>query len=185
MLAVRTWRKYAALSFVILLSIAPAHGADESVAAPQSSAAASQSSVASSQPNIATLETSLETLVRQFYPKAKIGKTDKSMHFEFKTKQYDIPQTNTIESGPVWGGIIGDIELKDGHLSEQETLERKLNQYSYYSVMELYPNSPKTDHHLKTRLAYPFDVQPEFLQSFKTIIRNFDSATAKPIVQEP
>jgi hypothetical protein len=98
MLSIRTWRKFALLSFVILLSIPSVHGADDSVAAAQSSTAALQ-------PAMAALETSLETLVRQFYPKAKISKTDKSMHFEFKTKQYDIPQTNTIEFGPVWGGI--------------------------------------------------------------------------------
>jgi hypothetical protein len=39
----------------------------------------------------------------------------------------------------------------------------------------LQPNSAKANMHLKTRLGYPFDVQPDFLQSFKTAVRNFDS----------
>ena len=123
-----------------------------------------------------TLEGKLEPLVLQYYPKAKIKKTATSFHFEFKTKPYDIPQTDTIEQGPDWKGILGDLSLKSGHLSEEQTVERKLNQYSYYSVMELRPNSPIQDCHLESRLSYPFDVQPDFLQSFKELCRNFDKS---------
>ncbi len=123
------------------------------------------------------LENKLEPLVLQFYPKAKIKKTATSFHFEFKTKPYDIPQTDTIEQGPDWKGILGDLSLKSGHLPEEQTIEQKLNQYSYYSVMQLRPNSPSQDCHLESRLSYPFDVQPDFLQTFKQHCRNFDKPT--------
>jgi len=123
---------------------------------------------------MANLVGKLEPLVLRYYPKAKIKKTASSFHFEFKTKPYDIPQTDTIELGPDWKGILGDLSLKSGHLSEEQTVEKKLNQYSYYSVMELRPNSPTQDCHLESRLCYPFDVQPDFLQSFKQLCRAFD-----------
>jgi hypothetical protein len=121
-----------------------------------------------------SLKTNLESLVRRFYPKAKIKSTDSSIHFEYKTKQYDITQTNTIEPGPEWGGVLGDVSLSSGPLKDEDAVERKLNQYSYYVVMEMHTNCPSTDNHVDARLGYPFDVQPEFLDKFKTLIRDLN-----------
>lgn len=115
--------------------------------------------------------TKVEALVKRFYPKAKIKKTDTSIHFEFKAKPFEIPPTNKVEAGPDWGGIVGDITQKDGRLKEEDTVEKKLNQYSYYHVMEMRPNLSFPEAHLEARLAYPFDINPDFMQEFKTIIR--------------
>lgn len=114
--------------------------------------------------------TKVEALVKSFYPKAKIKKTETSIHFEFKAKPFEIPPTNKVEPGPDWGGIVGDITQKSGHLKDEDTVEKKLNQYSYYHVMELRPNI-SSESHLEARLAYPFDINPDFMQQFKTIIR--------------
>lgn len=159
------------LLIALLMSFSVAHAADDALP------------TTPSQNCMTNLQTRLETLVRKYYPKAKVIKTKSSMHFQYKVRQYDIPQTNTIEPGPEWSGILGDIEMKDGRLNGEDTIEKKLNQYSYYNVIELQPNSPRASVHLKTRLAYPFDVQPEFLQNFKTLIRNFDSPEQPAITE--
>jgi hypothetical protein len=127
------------------------------------------------QKSVTDLKARIETLVRKYYPKAKITQKPYSIHFEYKVRQYDIPQTYTIEAGPDWSGILGDVELKEGRLSDEDAVEKKLNQYSYYNVIELRPNSSRANCHLATRLGYPFNVQPEFLQSFKALVRQFDS----------
>ena len=126
--------------------------------------------------SFAALKTNLEGLVLRSYPKAKIKSTDSSMHFEYKTKQYDITQTNTIEPGPQWGGVLGDVSVASGHLKDEDAVERKLNQYSFYVVMEMHTNCQSSDTHVDARLGYPFDVQPEFLAKFKTLIRNLDAS---------
>jgi hypothetical protein len=48
----------------------------------------------------------------------------------------------------------------DGHLNDEEAAERKLNQYSFYVVMEMHTNCLSTDNRVDARLGYPFDVQP-------------------------
>jgi hypothetical protein len=150
---------------------------------PSCAAAGEPALTADSESCMAGLETKMEALVRKYYPKAKINKTKSMMHFEFKVRQYDIPQTYTVEPGPDWDGILGNIEIREGRLNDEDTVEKKLNQYSYYNVIELQPNSTKASRHLKTRLSYPFNVQPDFLANFKTLIRNFDS-TEQPALAE-
>ena len=70
--------------------------------------------------------------------------------------------------------------MKSGHLGEQDAVEKKLNQYSYYVVMEMHQNCPSSDCHVDARLAYSFDVQPDFLSQFKTLIRTTDVAKPMP-----
>lgn len=118
----------------------------------------------------------IETLVKRFYPKAKVKRTETSIHFEFKAKPFEIPPTNKVEAGPDWGGIVGDVAQKDGRLKEEDTVEKKLNQYSYYHVMELRPNFVNSKSHLEARLAYPFDINPDFMQEFKNIVRGVSAA---------
>ncbi len=118
----------------------------------------------------------IEALVKRFYPKAKFKKTETSIHFEFKSKPFEIPPTNKVEAGPDWGGIVGDVAQKDGRLKEEDTVEKKLNQYSYYHVMEMRPNISTSESHLEVRLAYPFDINPDFMQEFKTIVRGVGAA---------
>lgn len=156
-------------------------GADGS--SPSGAAAQSASAALVGQSAFAELNQHMQRLVHKFYPGAKTKLNDTSFHFEFKTKRYDIPQTDTIEQGPDWQGILGDISVKPGRVPAEDEVEQKLNQYSYYHVIVLKPNSPSQDCHLEARLAYPFDVAPEFIQRFKQLCRAFDNMASLPPTQ--
>ncbi len=116
----------------------------------------------------------VEGLVKEYFPKAKIKKDDNHLHVEFKSRPYDIPSTYKTELGPDWGGILFDIDLKEGQYSGVHVVPKKFNEYSYYHVMLYAPFSKKLNKHLLTRIAYPFDVPPEFLKRFTALVENFD-----------
>lgn len=116
----------------------------------------------------------VEGLVREYFPKAKIKQSATHLHVEFKSRPYDIPSINKIEQGPDWGGILFDIDLKDGQYSGVHAVPKKFNEYSYYHVMLYAPYSTKLNKHLETRIAYPFDVPPDFLKRFIFLVENFD-----------
>lgn len=116
----------------------------------------------------------VEGLVKEFYPKAKIKQSPTHIHVEFKSRPYDIPSLNKIELGVDWGGILFDIDLKDGQYSGVHAVPKKFNEYSYYHVMLYAPYSAKLNKHLEIRIVYPFDVPPDFLKRFISLIENFD-----------
>lgn len=116
----------------------------------------------------------VEGLVREFYPKAKIKQSSTHLHVEFKSRPYDIPSLNKIEPGVDWGGILFDMDLKDGQYSGVHAVPKKFNEYSYYHVMLYAPYSAKLNKHLETRIVYPFDVPPDFLKRFVSLVENFD-----------
>lgn len=116
----------------------------------------------------------MEGLVREYFPKAKIKLSSMRLQVEFRIRSYDIPSINKIEQGPDWGGILFDMDLKDGQYSGVYTVPKKFNQYSYYHVMLYAPYSIKLNKHLETRIAYPFDVPPDFLKRFISLVENFD-----------
>ncbi len=116
----------------------------------------------------------VEGLVKEFYPKAKIKQSPTHLHVEFKSRPYDIPSLNKIEPGVDWGGILFDMDLKDGQYSGVHAVPKKFNEYSYYHVMLYAPYSAKLNKHLEARIVYPFDVPPDFLKRFVSLIENFD-----------
>lgn len=116
----------------------------------------------------------VEGLVKEFYPKAKIKKTSSHLHVEFKSRPYDIPSINKVEPGVDWGGILFDMDLKDGQYSGVHAVPKKFNEYSYYHVMLYAPYSSRLNKHLETRIVYPFDVSPEFIKRFVSLVENFE-----------
>lgn len=116
----------------------------------------------------------VEGLVREFFPKAKIKQTQNHLHVEFKSRPFDIPSLNKIEPGVDWGGILFDMDLKDGQYSGVHAVPKKFNEYSYYHVMLYAPYSARLNKHLETRIAYPFDVPPDFLKRFTALVENFE-----------
>lgn len=116
----------------------------------------------------------VEGLVLEYFPKAKIKQTSTHLHVEFKSRPYDIPSVNKVEQGPDWGGILFDMDLKDGQYSGVHAVPKKFNEYSYYHVMLYAPFSTKLNKHLETRIAYPFDVPPDFLKRFVSLVENFE-----------
>ncbi len=117
----------------------------------------------------------VEGLVKEYFAKAKIKKENNHLHVEFKSRPYDIPSLNKVEQGPDWGGIIFDMDLKDGQYTGVHAVPKKFNEYSFYHVMLYAPYSKKLDKHLQVRIAYPFDVPPEFLKRLTALVENFDT----------
>lgn len=115
-----------------------------------------------------------EALVREYYPKAKLKQAGETMHVEYKTKIYANPATNRNELGPLWGGLVADLELKPGEYQGIEKMPQQLNQYSFYIVMLDAPYSKNANQHLYTRLMYPFDTPPDFLKRYKILVSEFD-----------
>jgi hypothetical protein len=135
----------------------------------------SLSSAQHSLPSTASLYSACTKLLREYYPNAKIRQKDANLHAEYKVHMFDVPQTNTIEPGVEWGGVLCDLNLQPGPYTGVDPVPRQLNQYSTYKVMILAPYSSKYDCHLMVRLVYPFDIQPEFLERFKNLVNDFES----------
>jgi hypothetical protein len=138
---------------------------------PPSSLSTAQQSL----PSTASLYGACTKLLHEYYPNAKIRQKEAKLHAEYKVRMFDIPQTNTIEPGVEWGGVLCDLELQPGPYTGVEPVPRQLNQYSTYKVMVLAPYSAKYDCHLMVRLTYPFDIKPEFLERFKILVNDFES----------
>ena len=126
-------------------------------------------------PDWDNLQNTMTKLVLEFYPKAKIKKGKDKIHYEFKNRMYDNPSTNKVEQGPDWGGLMLDVELKQGQYMGVDQVPKKFNNLSYY-ICELYaPYSKLFDRHLYTRFCYAFDAQPEFIKRLKNLVDEFDT----------
>jgi len=162
-------RKVSVIAAALVLLVVSPTGAKQKVQS--SSPSAAQQNL----PSPASLYGACTKLLKEYYPNAKIRQKDANFHAEYKVRMFDIPQTNTIEPGVEWGGVLCDLELQPGPYTGVEPVPRQLNQYSTYKVMVLAPYSPKYDCHLNVRLTYPFDIKPDFLERFKILVNDFES----------
>ncbi|MGD9679875.1 MAG: hypothetical protein AB7W16_01710 [Candidatus Obscuribacterales bacterium] len=116
----------------------------------------------------AEVYTEVEELVKKYYPKAKIEKSDQGMHFEFKTTP-----TEEIRGRqkmiPKLGGIVGDIKATKGHYPGKEYLPYQTNGTLYVFLL-MAPYSTQDDEHLLTKLMFPPDAPLDFVSSFKTLV---------------
>jgi hypothetical protein len=156
------------LLIVALLMVSPA-------VAREKTRSDSLSPAQQSLPSTSGLYSACTKLLREYYPNAKIRQKDTNLHAKYKVRMFDVPQTNTIEPGVEWGGVLRDLNLQPGPYTGVEPVPRQLNQYSTYKVMILAPYSSKYDCHQMVRLVYPFDVQPEFLERFKNLVNDLES----------
>lgn len=124
--------------------------------------------------NWSVLSSTVEKLVKEYYPKAKIESKNQLLHVSFKGRPYILPSTNKEEIGPDWGGLVFDMELKDGPYAGVHQVPKKFNEYSFYNVELFAPYSKKYNRHLLTRICYPFDTAPEFLKRFKKVVEDFE-----------
>jgi len=124
-----------------------------------------------------------EKLVRLYYPRAKFKRTATELHFEFKSRidlvrppeKNGEAQPEVKETVADWGGVVGDLELIAGKYSGIENMPLLLKNRSSYEVYLNAPYSQKYDVYLSVRLAYPFDVNPDFLKGFKDKSTNFEN----------
>src|SRR5439155_4902583 len=73
-------------------------------------------------PDLKPLAGKIETLVKKYYPKAKVSQSGTTIEFDFNTRKFWIhdPHLNGEwqdaheEVGPRKGGITGLLELRDG-----------------------------------------------------------------------
>ncbi|MBA3856147.1 MAG: hypothetical protein C0507_04485 [Cyanobacteria bacterium PR.3.49] len=155
----------ALITSVLLSSIALAAMAEEGgVSNPSETKSADRSIDASS-----AVFKDIEALVKQYYPKAKIARTDKSIHFEYKARGLTGVQSGLKEFSPDSGGIAGDIVVHAGRYSGKERQPSETN-HILHMVLFMAPYSEPQDQHFNTRLSYPPDASVEFLNQFKAII---------------
>lgn len=174
----------ALITSLLLSSLALAALAEEkSVSAGE---AAKSSSPAGPQVSAAFGE--IEALVKEYYPKAKIVRTEDSLHFEYKARGLTGTQSGLKELSPDSGGVAGDILVKPGRYSGRERNPSETN-LILHMVFFTAPYSEPSDHHLFTRLSYPPDASIDFLSRFKTIINDQKKGTqetaAKPVAAPP
>jgi len=119
----------------------------------------------------------LETLVKEYYPKAKITKSDKAFHFETKVKSEEGYYSHKLEKAPESGGIRGDVSLESGEYAGtyKDRLACELNE-GFFRLLVLAPHCQTPNCHLLAILAFPSDVPVEFKTDFKRTISAFGTS---------
>ncbi len=116
-----------------------------------------------------------ETLTKEYFEKVKLKKAKDTIHAEYKVRPWEInTASNKFEDGPDWGGILYDVKLQSGPYAGVHVVPKKFNEYSTFHVELFAPYSKKFDCHLLSRIAYPFDVNQEFLKRFKKLVEDFE-----------
>jgi uncharacterized protein YbaP (TraB family) len=118
-------------------------------------------------------------LVKTYYPNAKVSESGGKLHFEYKAAEHNSMITNRPEMGPKMGGIYGEVETKAGRYQSSQPMPRELQDYNYQTVL-MAPYSANHDCHLSVRISYPSDASGEFVEKFKTLVREFDSLLPQP-----
>lgn len=122
----------------------------------------------------------MRKLFRRHYPKATSHLLKDTIHFEdqtrlfivheaFKTGEWQDPWE---ERGPKRGGVLCDMTLQKGRYQGAATAPQTFDK-RYFKVLFLAPYSAKQDVHLAVHLAYPRDVNDEFLTQFTELANDF------------
>jgi hypothetical protein len=120
-------------------------------------------------------------VVETHYPKAQVTLKEQAIHFEFNTRKFMVHeplltgewQDAHEEAGPQKGGILGDLELREGQNGGMAVVPQSFDK-RYFTVLLLAPYSQKLDQHLLVRLKYPRDVPKEFLKEFELLVAGFE-----------
>lgn len=120
---------------------------------------------------LATIYSEVEGLVHEYFPKAKLTKTDDKLHFEFKLREYGNPFRD--EKGliaPALDGVLGDLEVKKGKPGVD--LPKEENE-TFYVTWVMAPYSPPKDSHLVARLLFSPTANVTFLKRFKDLVNSY------------
>ncbi|HEY9793277.1 MAG TPA: hypothetical protein V6D22_22945 [Candidatus Obscuribacterales bacterium] len=122
----------------------------------------------------------IKELVQQYYPKAHVETSDRSVHFEYNVKEVTGYYGDAVV--PLPGGILGDIELKGGDKPVVTSAQETKDGSASTTTLSVNPYSNKTQMHLVTRLTYPNKESKEFKERFAAIIDSFNNAApAAPV----
>jgi hypothetical protein len=146
------------------------NGLNEVVAAPHATP------TAESQPTnseTAALFKQITYLVQEYFPKAKITSTSKSIHFEYKVREMLHPYTRRNVLSPDLDGILGDIEIKPGEPKDNPKtfVERP---ETIHSVLLMTPYSAPDNSCLSTRLVFQPITPLDFMEAFKKLIYTYN-----------
>lgn len=157
----------AVVTSILLSTIALAALAEEKS---QPAAKSSEAEAAATpNPDVSRVFTEVETLVKEYYPKAKFVRTGDKLHFDYKARGLAGAQSGLKELSPDSGGVAGDIVVKQGKYTGRERNPSETN-LILHMVLFMAPYSEPTDQHFFTRLSYPPDASVDFLTRFKSII---------------
>lgn len=127
---------------------------------------------------------SLKELLSEYYSKIKITQKGNKIHFEYKVRPFaGVGGKESLV--PDLGGIMGDLQIVDGEYAGKMRLPQQFNEHAQYSIILMAPYSAKHDCHLYTRLSYPYDVVPEFLERFKEVANKFSEVTESVATIKP
>jgi hypothetical protein len=134
--------------------------------------------------DITALYQKVSLLVRHYYPDAACQMLDGRIHFEYKTRVFLVHealktgewQDPIEELGPQKGGIVGDIELREGPNISQAVVPQSFDK-RYFVVLLLAPSSEQLNVHLHVLIKYPPGLTGNFLQDIKDLLYHFETAT--------
>jgi hypothetical protein len=176
-------RAIALVTSLLLSSIALAALAEETPANAVKETASN--SAVSSNEDVSAVFTEIESLVKEFYPKAKIVRSEDKLHFEYKARGLAGAQSGLKELSPDSGGVAGDIVVKPGKYAGKERQPNETNLILHMVYFNA-PYSEPHNHHFYTRLSYPPDASVDFLTKFKDIVGDLKKGSqeiaAKPAV---
>ncbi len=156
-------RLLGALFFSIAFAVVQVTIPNIAFSAPHSNSAKNEQETAK------TLYAELTTLLKEYYPRAKVTIDGNTMHFEYKCHGQIGTQSHVAELAPGIDGVLGDIEVKQGSYKGKDSLPKRVNLITYEAIL-LAPYSQIQDSHIMARLAFDPNAAPEFLEQFKELV---------------
>jgi hypothetical protein len=123
----------------------------------------------------------LRTRFLRHYPQVTSHLLNGRIHFEQDTRIFIVHeplktgewQDPSETRGPNLGGVLCDIELRDGKYNGAASVPQTFDK-RYFKVLIMSPYSSKHNAHLYTHLSYPSNVSDEFLKEFTEVVNSFD-----------
>ncbi len=123
----------------------------------------------------------LRTLFLRHYPQVTSHLLDARIHFEQDTRIFIVHeplktgewQDPSQTRGPKLGGILCDIELRDGKYNGAASVPQTFDK-RYFKLLIMGPYSSKHNAHLYIHLSYPSNVSDDFLKEFTEFVNRYD-----------
>jgi len=126
-------------------------------------------------PALKRLYAEFQTLFRRYYPNVTSHLLTNNIrafivHEPLRTGEWQDPRETR---GPKLGGILCDIALRKGPYQGAAMVPQTFDK-RYFRLLIMAPYSRKHDAHLYVHLAYPGNVNSEFLREFTGLVTDFE-----------
>ncbi len=123
----------------------------------------------------------LKTLFLRHYPQVTSHLLGEKIHFEHDTRLFILHEPlKTGEwqdpgeiRGPKPGGILCDIELRDGKYEGAAAVPQTFDK-RYFKLSVMAPYSARRNAHLYVHLSHPSNVSGDFLKQFTELANSFE-----------